>query len=184
MRQNPKADWCESHKPAPQHWKLNPNCTWSYPAITQIQGNNLFGGFYLDVSKIFQNVMHQPVFSDYRFIVSRILNRRNQPRGCQFGSLSRKACKCNFGKHDWRSLTIKITNLQSRRTENPENVWNLPRILKRGMQRHVWCLRMHLKKEKMQLWGIMFSLAIQKAFTCFDQCRQKSPTKTVQGWKL
>ena len=55
MRQNPKADWCESHKPAPQHWNLNPNCTWSYPAITQIQGNNLFGRLYLDVSKIFQN---------------------------------------------------------------------------------------------------------------------------------
>lgn len=55
MRQNPKADWCESHKPAPQHWNMNPNCTWSYPVITQIQGNNLFGKLYLDVSKILQN---------------------------------------------------------------------------------------------------------------------------------
>ena len=45
----------KGHKPAPQHWNMNPNCTWSYPVITQIQGNNLFGRLYLDVSKIFQN---------------------------------------------------------------------------------------------------------------------------------
>ena len=124
--------------------------------------------------KAIPQVMHQPVFSDYRFVVSLTLNRPNQPRGCQFGSLSRKACKCNFGKRDWRSLAFKLLyNLPSRRTENPQ----YSREACKGMF-DVWeCISQRKRCNSEASCSFYISLSIQTAFTCVDHV-----SKNLQQW--